>query len=230
MNIRHPKFKKLLVYKILRHIKNYFGHLFWVHCYLVTDLLAIIREHRLEKKFNVETYEPCDLKEKSGLYKDGQVYVPTPFLLLQRIMDYVKPGGEDIFLDFGCGKGRVVFFASMWKLKKVIGVELNQERFEAAQRNLAHFKLNKTPIELVNADAVHYRVKDETIFFLFDPFGRETLRKVIQSIGDSLRENARPVRIIYYHPVYQEILDDQGWLMLEKDMKKENCMIWRSRS
>jgi methylase of polypeptide subunit release factors len=42
----------------------------------------------------------------------------------------------DVFVDFGCGKGRVLYLACRHPFKEVIGVDLSPAVVEAARRNL----------------------------------------------------------------------------------------------
>jgi SAM-dependent methyltransferase len=225
----HLKLKKLLVYKILRHIRQYVEDVCLAHRALVVRSFDTVREHCQDKKFEIETEGRYLFEDELSLYSDAVVYVPTPFSRLKTIIEYIQLKPEDIFLDFGCGKGRVILYVSMHRLKKVVGIELNPELFAMAKNNLEHFKFKKTPVELVHGDAVNYSIKDENIFFFFDPFGRKTFQRVIENIRNSLTENPRAVRIVYYGPQYQNFLNEQSWLVLEKHMKKEDCMVWRSR-
>lgn len=78
INVPHPKLKKLLVYKILRHIQNYWGHFLGLHRVLILGLFEVIRAHYWDRKFGVETGESCDIDDKYSLHQDGQEYVPTP--------------------------------------------------------------------------------------------------------------------------------------------------------
>jgi 16S rRNA G966 N2-methylase RsmD len=194
-----------------------------------TKAFDITRESCMDEEFGIETEEPYGIENTVGWYKDASRYEPTKYRMLQEIFDYVNPKQDDIFLDLGSGKGRVVFFVSVRKLRRVVGVELRKELFDAAKRNSAAFTFNKTPIEFINDDVVNYRIKDESLFFLFHPFGEKTFAKVIDNIKDSLNENPRQIRIIYCNPVYQKFLNDREWLILEKNLKEADCMIWQNR-
>jgi tRNA G46 methylase TrmB len=59
----------------------------------------------------------------------GLMYVagPTPRHILPRALRKVGASDHDVFVEFGCGKGRVVHQAARWPLKRVIGVEILPE-------------------------------------------------------------------------------------------------------
>jgi hypothetical protein len=48
--------------------------------------------------------------------------------------------------------------------------------------------------------------KEPVVLFLFDPFGRETLRSVIANLEASLRTNPREVYVVYVYPQFEDVL------------------------
>lgn len=221
--------KKSLAYKIFRHNAN-FSVVITKHFYFYfIRTLEIIKEHYLENKLNIQTDEPYYFEDDLSLYKDGKGYQATPYGMIARIVYFLKLKPQDILIDFGSGSGRVVFFAALQNVRKVIGIELNKKLIDMARRNLNNYRLGNSPIEFVNTDAAAYRIKDENIFFMFNPFGYATLEKVIGNIKDSLAANPRQIRIIYYSPAYRIVLDRQDWLILEKKIGNVLCLIWRNK-
>ncbi len=191
-------------------------------------IFEIFKEYYFERKLNVCTDEKYLFENKFGLYKDGIHYEPTTYYLLEKVIKYLKLKPEDMLVDFGCGKGRVVFFCGLEKLKKVIGIEVNKELIDIANKNLATFRADKTVIQFINEDAAKFNIKDENIFFMFNPFGCKTVQAVVDNIKNSLIDNPRLIRILYNNPVCKSLLDSQDWLVLEKKIDKR-CMIWRNK-
>lgn len=164
-----------------------------------------------------------------SLNRDMIGYQPVFYGRLEKMIKGLKLTPEDVFVDLGCGKGRVVFFVALQRLKKVIGVELDRELFVVAQKNLHNLKINRTPIELKNCDASNFDVREGTIFFFFNPFGYETFNKVINNIKESLVINSRKIRIVYYAPAYLYLLDSQDWLIREGKIENDACLVWCSK-
>ena len=222
--------RKSLVKKIFWHTVRYFtGLLDYTRHYAISSF-SLIKDYYSDKKLNIQTDETYHFQDNSSLFKDGQIYQPTPYYMLEKIVDYLKPKPEDILVDFGSGKGRVVFFMALQRLKKVTGLELNRELIDIAQKNLNSFSLSHSPIEFVNADASTFRIQDESIFFMFNPFGSKTIGKVIDNIKHSLITNPRQVQIVYYSPAYRNLLYSQDWLSLRKDIDNGGCLIWHNKS
>src|SRR5438105_1539792 len=58
----------------------------------------------------------------------GIDYQPTPASVFHKIMRRLPVRLETYnFIDFGCGKGRVLFMATDYPLKKIIGIEFSPE-------------------------------------------------------------------------------------------------------
>ena len=105
-------------------------------------------------------------------------------------------GSDDVFVDLGSGKGRVLLSVATKNLKKVIGIEIRKDMFDIAMENLEKSKMKNTPVEIVNADVATFDMKEGTIFFMFNPFGINTQKRVLENIRSSLVVNPRQVRII----------------------------------
>ncbi|MFH1355390.1 MAG: hypothetical protein ABIH19_04510, partial [Candidatus Omnitrophota bacterium] len=123
----------------------------------------------------------------------------------------------------------VVFFVALKRLKKVIGIELDKNLIDIARQNNKNLKMNRTPIEFINEDVVNFNVDAGNIFFIYNPFGKLTLAKVVNNIKDSLITNPRKIRIVYYAPGCRDLLDGQDWLALEGKIENNSCLVWHNK-
>jgi SAM-dependent methyltransferase len=136
-------------------------------------------------------------------HPDRLHYAPTPWHVLPRALRHVGVSDQDTFVDFGCGKGRVVHQAARRPFKKVIGVEISSDLAEIARTVLAarSDQHRCRDVEIVVADATQWPVPDDlTIGYLFRPFENELLDAVLRSIGESLDRQPRRFRLIYVWP------------------------------
>jgi SAM-dependent methyltransferase len=153
----------------------------------------------------LDTAETANLPEHR--HPERLLYVPSPWHVLPRALRYIGVSDRDTFVDFGCGKGRIVHQAAKRPFGRVIGVEISPVLADAARVALAEqaHKHRCPNVEIVVADATDYRVPDDlTVAFFFRPFIGQTLDTVLQGIIDSIDRQPRVVRIIY---VYAEPLD-----------------------
>jgi cyclopropane fatty-acyl-phospholipid synthase-like methyltransferase len=147
----------------------------------------------------------------NGLNTDGNVslkelglddtdrvhYAPSSWLTIPRIAEVIPFSKEDVFIDFGSGKGRQVILAARhFPFKRVEGVELSSALNEIASANVKRSR--RSPkcknIKLITSDVLAYEIPlDMTIAYLYSPFTGEVFQSFINRIGDSFskRENKR---------------------------------------
>jgi SAM-dependent methyltransferase len=223
--------KKHLISKVLKNIESqvsYIARFFFF--YIPKSLEILIKERRYEKKFGIETSTIYLLKDKLSQFRDGEDYQPTPYKKLEKVVEYLKLSSDDVCIDLGCGKGRVIFFFASQKVKKVIGVELVENLVNIAKENLNNLKIkDRAAVEIFHGDATSFNFKECTVFFLFNPFGYKTLKKVIFNIKETLAANPRGIRILYYNPVHRRILDNEDWLILEGQVDRTNIFVWHNK-
>jgi len=175
---------------------------------------STIKQWYYDKKLGIDTSIDSDSHIiTQGIYGDSVKYEPTAYDTIQKVIDYLRLNKDDVFVDFGCGKGRVIFSIATQKIKKVIGIELDEKLVTIAKANLRNLKLQNTPIEILNIDATNFDPKEGTIFFMFHPFGEKTLKIAINNIKNSLNAYPRKIRIVYNNPDCSSILDTQDWLV-----------------
>ena len=141
-----------------------------------------------------------DITEK-GLYN---AYEATSYFFLERLFTVFPFAEDDHIVDFGCGKGRVLFMAAQYSCKRVTGYEINAKRFDILTDNLHRYRQKHggdTIFDIRNenaqtADIEHTANK----FFFFEPFHIKIFAQIIKNIEKSLRYRRRDVTIILYLP------------------------------
>lgn len=111
----------------------------------------------------------------------------------------------DRLVDFGCGKGRVLFYVNQRFRCEVCGIEVDEELYEQAVDNCSYYNTRfrdlSDKIELINGKAEEYKVRPEdTIFYFFNPFEINIFSQVIEHIMESVEEHPRRVFIMMYYP------------------------------
>ena len=180
-----------------------------------------IRERFREWQLGVQTtgVVPWD---QLAAEPDCHSYVATDYDSLDAILRYLEPD-DDVLLDYGCGKGRVIALAATRPFRQVIGVELNAELAAVARANLLRIepKAVCNEVEVVQADATEFAVpSDVTVVFLFNPFSGQVLRAVEDRIRTSLRDNPRVLKVVSLHPSeWEDSLAHCDWLSPEATLR-----------
>jgi SAM-dependent methyltransferase len=156
-----------------------------------------------------------------GISTRGVVRVPDPDSFYYATMSYptilsilrhlsLKP--TDVFVDLGCGKGRVVCCASLFDVGEVVGVEQHAPLYAIATSNVRRARGTKAPVRILFGAAQDFDFTAGTVFYLFNPFGSETLRTVLSRIERTLSGRSSPVRIVYANPEHRSVLAECRWL------------------
>ncbi len=139
-----------------------------------------------------------------GLQDEERVdYEPSGWLGVRRALRRLPTSDDDVFLDLGSGKGRVVLMAAQHPFRRVIGVELAPELHAVAGRNLAacRSRLRCQDVELVNADVTEFEIPDDvTVVYMCNPFGGTVFDAAVRAIIASRDRAPRPLRLIYQVP------------------------------
>jgi SAM-dependent methyltransferase len=118
-------------------------------------------------------------------------------LALDWALDYEKY----TFVDFGCGKGRVLLVASEFPFRRIVGVEFAVPLAEVAKRNLVSYR-SKTQkcrdISVLAMDAVDYQLPEEPeVLYFYSPFPPAVMEQVFQNIERSLQKSPRELLVLF---------------------------------
>ena len=127
-------------------------------------------------------------------------YEPTPYCVLERLVNSGLIGRGNTVLDYGCGKGRVDFFLSCQTQANTIGIEYDERIYQSAMENKKTV-LSRARADFVLARAEAYAVPEEVNrCYFFNPFTVEILHKVMARVLDSYYENPREIFLFFYYP------------------------------
>lgn len=153
-----------------------------------------------------DTYGTVELTELGFDNPEYVHYQPSSWRHLDRALEGCEVGPGDVFLDLGCGKGRIVYLAAQRPFDRVVGVEIAPELLAVAQRNVDRNSARLAcDVELVAADVVEYAVPDDvTYVYLYNPFVGDVFRAALGGLIASLDRRPRPMTLIYANPTMAE--------------------------
>ena len=157
----------------------------------MTDL-----EQTWDQRLQIQTTGRDDIRSDQYRYP----YEPTPYCVLERLAECGFFHGEDVVLDYGCGKGRVDFFLSHRLDTRTIGIEYDERIYQTALENLRSSRSRRKP-EFVLTRAETYEIPpDVNCCYFFNPFSVEILRKVMARILETYYESPREMFLFFYYP------------------------------
>jgi SAM-dependent methyltransferase len=184
--------------------------------YLFESVRSYIEERKeaFDARFGTDTAAPSLGREKTpGAY----FYVATTASLIYEILNSLAlPPDAFVFVDMGSGKGRALLVASEFAFAKIVGIELSPDLHRIAEDNISRYNPASQQcmaFELHCMDVVDYEYGPEpVVLFLFDPFGRDTLRSVIANLEESLRARPREALVVYVYPRFEDVLQSSDVL------------------
>lgn len=160
--------------------------------------------------------------DQRGCYQDAFDYDTATHIAIKRVIRLVQPTEYDIVFDLGCGKGRVLCHFARQHVHKVVGVEISEQICETARTNICKLHNRRSPVEIIRADAATADISDGTIYYMYNPFGAETLRAFLNNIQRSYKHEIEALRIIYMNAQFAHVFDEFPWLEIAFDYKRIN--------
>jgi SAM-dependent methyltransferase len=140
-------------------------------------------------------------------------YEPTKRDAFRRLMRTITPPVQARFVDVGCGKGRAVLLAIEHGFERVAGIELSSQLCVIARRNVAAYQSRTkrtAQVEIIEGDAAEYvPAADDCVFYLFNPFGRAVLSRLVANIVQSCERHPRKVWLVYCNPRHRDVIDEE---------------------
>jgi len=143
-------------------------------------------------------------------YPDAHRYASMNYSSIFETLHFLSPKPADTFIDIGSGRGRVLCCAARYPITKVIGVDLTTAFCADASSNAARMRGRRAPIVVHNVNATEFDYADGDVYYLFDPFGADTLTNVLEKIRDDRGD--KPVRFAYANPTHEIAFTTQPWL------------------
>jgi len=114
----------------------------------------------------------------------NSINIPTPYYFLKLIHSIIKNEKKDIFIDFGCGNGRVLnFFSNQFLL--LLGFDINLKYLSIKnKKNIIAKKINLRNISKIKYEFSNLKKKSKILYF-YDPFDEQLTKKIIEKFSDN---------------------------------------------
>lgn len=186
-HFRHP-------FRTLGMAYDYYSSAFydWRHGIRTTDIepLSTLQLTRPENLEHANSYAPSEPAVIGAVFRNLHVNFP-----------------EYCFVDFGCGKGRVLAEAARYPFKSVIGIDFAKELCHAATANLARVRssFRCADVQVLHKDATVFDLPpDPCVLYIYNSFRGPVLSAVLDRIQKSVALLPRHVRIAYVNPMLAE--------------------------
>jgi SAM-dependent methyltransferase len=190
-------------------------------------------------------HSPAELSLRGENAKFAAEYFATPAWIFRRLIDSLDIDvGRFVFVDYGCGKGRVLALAAERPFLRVEGIELSEDMHRMAVGNIGKARNSgalRAPVVVPHGDATDYELpRHPVVVYLFNPFGEQVISRVADAIQSSLREIPRDAYVIYANAIHRDCFDRSTCLQeiprsiwskaLDRLMTRWPMAIYRARA
>jgi SAM-dependent methyltransferase len=115
---------------------------------------------------------------------------------------------DDVLVDVGCGKGRVmIWWLSQGYDNSIVGLELDPSVAADTRRRLQRYP----NVRVIAGDAIANLPPEGTVFYLFNPFKAPLVSRFKDQLSRVVKRPA-DLRIFYYNCVHLDVfLGDRAW-------------------
>lgn len=158
-------------------------------------------ERKYDRSLRIQTLGIRELEEANH-----NRYEATPYVALDKLVEEYKINETDKLVDFGCGRGRSMFYFHHHFHIPVTGIEADDKTFDEALDNKASYRHEaghiEAPIYFEYGLAENYELnKEDNLFYFFNPFSLTIFKKIVENILQSVKAHPRTVDIIFYYPL-----------------------------
>lgn len=148
--------------------------------------------------------------------EDGCQCATLDYASIDRVLDELGTSEEDVIVDVGCGRGRVVCALARRRVREVVGVEGDADIARACAENVDRMRARgrvragavSVMAALADAADVDPVWRRATALYFFAPFGGATLRRVLAAVR---RSASGPVRVVYVNSLDETPFVETGW-------------------
>lgn len=116
------------------------------------------------------------------------------------------------FVDYGSGKGAILAAAARYPFQSVTGIELSGDLHQVALQNIEEMKqrdmVRAGALTSIHGDAAGYTLPPVPhVIYVFNAFGPEVLRGVLDRISVDLADVREPIYFLYNNPMHHKLLE-----------------------
>lgn len=142
----------------------------------------------------------CGKELESNMLAPRKKLWTTPREVIQHAIQLLKPNGDDIVYDIGCGDGPfLIECAQSTAARSIIGIEIDEERARVCESNLRTAQIDHDRCIVITQNALEVDFSQGTCFFMYlIPRGLKIILPIIQAIP-------HPIRVVTYMSPLPEI-------------------------
>ncbi len=180
---------------------------------------SLSEDYWFEKRYGLSTLVDIEaehfvIDSENKALSEG--YGPTRKRHFRKLMEGLSLPWGSVFVDVGCGAGKILLTATQYPFKRIVGIEFSPWLCNLARANLTAFQQRFVivpDVEIVSRDITDYKIQpDENVFFMCNPFRGAVMKSFLDNLAASLEAHPRPIWLLYNNPAEHDLIMAQRLL------------------
>jgi precorrin-6B methylase 2 len=125
---------------------------FFIHLLVITGLL--------------HAHYSVQADDRVASEKDTAIHVPTPAVIVAKMLEVAKVTKDDLLYDLGCGDGRIVIAAASKYGCRAVGYDIDERKVEESKVNVQKNRVEKL-VQIECQDIFKLDLQPATVITLF---------------------------------------------------------------
>lgn len=125
---------------------------------------------------------------------EALIHTATEYQIIREGIKWLNLTADDRVIDAGCSNGGVCFYGALTTEASWNGIERVQSRIEVAREVQRQFSIPN--VSFTHGNVLDQDLSAATVFYMANPFGRNTRELVIEKLGRIARE--KPIKVLTY--------------------------------
>jgi hypothetical protein len=178
--------------------------------------LVDLESRRFDRQYHIQTsgdVQSQKMQVAGNNAAHGVHYNPTTVRAGRRVFQDlpIDDFSQYTFVDFGSGKGRMLFLAAEHPFRRIIGVEYSSYLHDITEQNISSYRnpgQRCSDLASLNIDATSFEFpREKLVLYFFSPFRRPVMEPIIQRLDESVSASPRDVFIVYLNPELSELIE-----------------------
>ena len=176
---------------------------------------------RYDENDELELYEGSHGRDDAP---DLAPFVPTPMVVVEKMLEMVRVNGNDILYDLGCGDGRIVILAAKKYGARGVGIDIDPQRIEEANAAAREAGVENL-VEFRRQDVFKVDFSEATVIALYL---LEESNELLRPLFDRfLQPGTRVVSHNYPVPGWKEKEMEFASVKVEDDEEEHDVYLYR---
>lgn len=191
----------------------------WVAVFCLVGLVGVPVVWAIESATAEKAAAAADEQEPKFIRTPDVIYVPTPYEVVEKMLEVAQVKKGDVVYDLGCGDGRIVVTAAKKYGVRAKGFDIDPERIKEARENVKKNGVENL-VEIHQKDIFTLDLSEATVVTLY------LLPQLNVKLIPQLEKLKPGSRIVSHDFDMEGVIPDKVIHFKPKDQREHTIYLW----